>query len=453
MAGISPRRRQPPAFNVEEKMKRIAFLSVLLCLVLSNAFAQAPTIPELKGKNLEITLWTHEDANRAIIEKKYIEEFKAANPSLTIVYSTFPSGRISETVATAFAANQGPDIFNLAITSAYSYIGNGRVAPVDYKALGLKDAGDLEDRYLAGMLKPVTQDGDIYGLPLEITNMALYLNKKIFREVGLDPEKDYPKTWEDVLALSEKMVKRNGQIITRRGFDFRYDGRLTTMIPMVEQLGGELISKDGKTAIVGDEAWLKVLQFFKDMGPGGKNLASPTYTAARTQFDLDKNEIAMSLSGLYQEARMKTANPAFHASNEWMIVSLPQWKDAKRRVTAHYSGHYYMVNAQSSKLEQLAAWSLVNYMLSHGEEYLSKVAIVQPTKALMNSPTYRAMPYSDVFTKDFATANIAYLGKLSSKIDTMLKTAFEGVMVGGLEPRKALDNLRAAANAALAEED
>lgn len=434
-------------------MKRSIIAIALLVLFSLSVSAQAPTIPELKGKNLEITLWTHEDANRAAIEKRYIEEFKAANPSLTIVYTTFPSGKISETVATAFAANKGPDIFNLAITSAYPYITNARVAPIDYKAIGTKDASDLASRYLTGMLAPVSLDGDIYGLPLEITNMALYINRKIFKDAGLDPDKDAPKTWEDVMALSEKIVKRNGQIITRRGFDFRYDGRLTTMLPMVQQLGGELISKDGKTAIIGDEAWLKVLQYFKDMGPGGKNLASPTYTAARTQFDLDKNEIAMSLSGLYQEARMKTANPAFHASKDWMVVSLPQWKDAKKRVTAHYSGHYYMVNAQSPKLEQFAAWSLVNYMLSHGEEYLEKVAIVQPSKALVNSATYKAMPYSNVFADDFEDANIVYLGKLSSKIDAMLKTAFEGVMVGGLEPRKALDALRAAANAALAEEE
>lgn len=434
-------------------MKRISIAVALLAACALSLAAQAPSIPELKGKNLEITLWTHEDANRAALEKRLIEEFKAANPSLTIVYSTFPSGKINETMATAFAANKGPDIFNLTITNAYSYIGNGRVAPVDYKALGLKGAKELADRYLGGMLDPVTQDGDIYGLPLEITNMALYVNRKILKDAGLDPDKDLPRTWEDVLSLSERIVKRNGQIITRRGFDFRYDGRLTTFLPMVEQLGGELVSKDGKTAIVGDEAWLKVLQFFKDMGPGGKNLASPTYTAARTLFDLDKNEMAMSFSGLYQQARMKTANPGFYNSKDWMVVSFPQWKNASRKVTAHYSGHYYMVNAQSPKLEQFAAWSLVNYMLSHGEEYLEKVAIVQPSKALVDSPTYKAMPYSDVFAKDFENASIAYLGKLSSKIDNMLKTAFESVMVGGVEPKKALETLKAAANATLAEED
>ena len=198
----------------------------------------------------------------------------------------------------------------MAITSAIPFLDNGRIAPVDYKAIGLKNAADLEAQYLPGMLAAVSRDGDIYGLPLELTNMCLYVNRKMFREAGIDPDKDSPKTWEDVMALSEKLVKRNGQIITRRGFDFRYDAYPNTFVPMVEQLGGELVSKDGKTAIIGDAAWLKVLQYVREFGPGAKNLGSPTYSAARTEFDKDTGLVAMSFSGLYQEARMKASNPA-----------------------------------------------------------------------------------------------------------------------------------------------
>ncbi len=39
--------------------------------------------------------------------------------------------------------------------------------------------------------------------------------------------------------ISEKLVLRDGEIITRRGFDFRYPYYLISMIPMVEQLGGK----------------------------------------------------------------------------------------------------------------------------------------------------------------------------------------------------------------------
>ena len=437
-------------------MKRLltGMLAVILVFgALVPAVAQAKAIPELKGKSVEITVWTHEDPNRSAIEKRYIAEFMAANPGVKVNYVTYPSGKIREIVTTAFAANQGPDIFNLELFDEYPFLANGRVAPVDLKMAGYKSVRDLEGKYLPGMMSPVIVDGKAYGLPLELTNWCLYLNKKIFRDAGLDPEKDYPRTWEDVLALSQKIAKHDGQIIVRRGFDFRYPYYLTSVVPMVEQLGGELIAKDGKHAIVGDAAWLKVLSFFRDFGPNGKNLGSPTYTDARKLFDLNKNEIAMSFSGLYQEARMKAANADFFNSSDWMVVPFPQWKDAKKTVPCNFYGHYYMVNAQSTKLEQQASWALLSYMLSHGEEYLSKVAVVQPSKALMDSATFKGMPYSAVFAKDLAAGHMVYYGAASSKIDALLKEAFESVMLAGVDPQKALEKLRAGVEAALAEAD
>lgn len=433
-------------------MKRIAALALIALSVAVPLLAQSAAVSDLKGKKIEINLWTHEDANRTPLEKGLIDQFMAANPGIKVNYVTYPSGKIREVVTTAFAANQGPDIFNLELFDEYTFIVNGRVAPVDFKMVGAKNAADLSSRYLPGMIEPVTEDGKVYGLPLELTNWCLFLNKKIFRDAGLDPDKDWPKTWEDVMAVSEKIVKRDGQIITRRGFDFRYPYYLTSVVPMVEQLGGELISKDGKSVIVGDAAWLKVLSYFRDFGPSGKNLGSPTYTAARSLFDNDKNEIALSLSGLYQEARMKKANPAFYDSKDWMVIPFPQWKDAKKKVPNNFYGHYYMVNAQSSKDTQKASWALISYMLSHGEQYLEKVNIVQPTKALMESAAFKNMPYSDVFAKDMAAAHMVYFGANSSKIDSLLKQAFESVMLSGVEPKAALDKLRLGVRAVLADE-
>ncbi len=433
-------------------MKFIAAMIAVLALAAPLA-AQAPAVEALKGKTVEINFWTHEDANRSVLEKGYIEEFKAANPGVTVNYQTYASGaKIRDVVTTAFASNQGPTVFNLELFEEYPFITNGRVAPVDYAAAGYKDLKDLVSKYMPGMIDPIVLDGKAYGLPLELTNWCVYLNKKIFRDAGLDPDKDYPKTWEEVMAVSEKLVIREGQIIKRRGFDFRYPFYLTSVVPMVEQLGGELISKDGKKAVIGDDAWLKVLNYFKDFGPNGKNLGSPTYTAARSLFDNNKNEVAMSLSGLYQEARMKKANPDFFNSKDWMVIPFPQWKDARKKVPNNYYGHFYMVNAQSSALQQKAAWALVGFMLSHGDQYLDKAALVQPSTALMNSATFKAMPYSDVFARDLAAAHMVYYGAASSKVDAALKTAFESVMLAGVEPAKALEKLRAEVLAALQEE-
>jgi len=413
-----------------KKLFTIFIFVLLLSMTINSATA------------MEITFWTHEDPNRTEIENRYIEEFEQANPGVTIKRVTSGSGKIIEIILTAFAANQGPDIFNMSIEDEYAYIVNERLAPVDFEAAGYPSIQAIYDAYIPGVLDPATYKGKLYGLPLELTNWCIYVNKKIFRDAGLDPEKDYPKTWEEMVEVSDKIAIREGEILKRRGFDFRYPYYLVSTVPMVEQLGGKLISDDGKTAIVNDEAWLKFLKFMQEWGPNGRILGSPTYTNARKLFNKDTNDIAMCLTGLYQQGRIRSDNPDFYNSGEWMVVPFPIFKDAVKDVPAAYYGHYYMVNNQKPKENQQAAWKFIAYMLSHPEEYLTKVNIVQPTVKLMESETFKSMPYSEVFRNDMAKGHIVYYGADSAKIQSHIREAIESVMLAGVSPEDALKTLR-----------
>ncbi len=427
-------------------MKKTFIVVLLVALLLPlSVFAQGAKETAIdETKPVTIQYWTHEDPARTQLETELIAKFMADNPNITVVRSTQASVKQIELVQTAFAANQGPDMFNLPIENQYAYITNGRVAPVDYKAAGYANKQDLLDKYMDGVLDTVTVDGEVYGLPLELTNWSIYLNKKVFRSAGLDPEKDYPKTWEEMADISEKLVIRDGDILIRRGFDFRYPYYLTFFVPMVEQLGGDLLSADGKKAIIGDEAWLKALTYMQQWGPSGRNLGSPTYKNARNLFNQDNNDIAMAHTGLYQQGRIEKDNPAFFKSGEWMVIPYPTFKDAVRDVAACYYGHFFMVNADSDPAVQKAAWKLSGYLLSHGEEYLTRGGnIIQPTKALFASDTLKNMPYSQVFIDDMARAHMIYYGENSAQIQTQIRNAVESVMLSGVSPEKALATLRA----------
>jgi multiple sugar transport system substrate-binding protein len=401
---------------------------------------------------IELIFWTHEDPNRTPLEEKYIQEFEKMYPDVKITRVTYPSGKISEVILTAFAASKGPDIFNMEIQNEYPYIINGRVAPINLEALGLKSFDELKKEYIKGALDPVTYDGEIYGLPLELTNWAVFVNKKYFREVGLDPDKDYPKTWEEMMEISEKLVIRDGEILKRRGFDFRYPYYLTFFLPMVEQLGGKLISDDKKTAIVNDEAWLKVLKYMKDWGPNGKNLGSPTYTNARKLFNKDNNTVSMCLSGLYQIDRIRADNPEFYESGEWMVIPYPVFEDAVNDVRCNYYGHYYMVNAQSSKEKQYWAWKFISFMLSHPEDYLLNVGLVQPKISLINSEVFKNYPYADVFIKDMEKSHSVPLLINGPQFNQLIREAVESVMLTDTTPEEALKILKEKANELLKEE-
>lgn len=428
-------------------MKKLFILLLLVSLLPMAIFAAG----EKEAEQITLEFWTHEDANRTRLEERYIAEFEATHPNVKINRVTQSSTKMIELVQTAFAANSGPDIFNLSIEDEYAYMANGRVAAVNASAVGYKNQNDLVAAYADKILDPVTINGKIYGLPLELTNWSIFVNKNVFRDAGLDAEKDYPKTWEEMVEVSEKLVIRDGDILVRRGYDFRYPYYLVNMVPMVEQLGGQLISDDGKTAIVGDEAWLGFLRYMQNWGPNGQNLGSPTYKNARSLFNANNNDIAMAATGLYQEGRIKSDNPDFYNSGEWMVVPYPTFENAVKDVAGCYYGHYYMVNAQSSSAKQEAAWEFIGYMLSHAEEYLLEAALIQPTKALLASDAYNSQPYAEVFTNDMARGHIVYYGASSAELQTLIRNAVESVMLAGVTPEKALETLRTAAQELLDE--
>jgi multiple sugar transport system substrate-binding protein len=414
------------------KIKSLLLVGLVL-LVSTSVFAK---------NKIVLNYWTHTDDNRYALESKYIAEFEKLNPDVEIKRNVNEAAKMGEIVLTAFSANNGPDIFNLPIEQEYSYMVNGRVAPVDCKAIGYKNFNVLKAAYMKKTFDAITLNKKIYGLPLELTNWSIFINKKIFRSAGLNPEKDYPRTWEDMADISEKLVLRNGNIIKRRGFDFRYPYYLVSFIPMVQQLGGDLLDPTGKKAIVNDKAWLKLLNYMKEWGPNGKNLGSPTYTNARKIFDKDNNDIAMCLSGFYQEGRLRDDNLAFYNSKEWMVVPFPVFKGAVKKVACAYYGHFMMVNAQSSKEKQKLAWKFAKYMLDHPMEYLEKVNIIQPRNELINSAVFKKMPYTKVFMDDMKRAKPVTTHQNGPQIERYIKEAVEAVMLTNTSPEVALKDLK-----------
>jgi len=415
-------------------MKLLSMLLVTVLLLAGATLVLATPQQEAAGA-VELIYWTHEDPNRTPLEEKLIAEFQSQNPNITVERETSPSGKIREKILTAFAAQKAPDIFNIGAEEEWQYIMGERVAPVDLQAVGYSSYKALQNDYLPVTFNGALYEGKIYGLPLEITNWCIYVNNKYYREVGLDPAKDYPKTWEQMVAVAEKLTIREGEVIKRRGFDFRYPYYLIFWVPMANQLGGTVLSSDGKSAAVDSAAWVKLLQYMADWGPNGRNLGAPTYTNARKTFNRDDNSVAMCISGLYQYDRIKAENEAFLP--DVSIVPYPRFQNAINDTGAAVYGHYYMVNASSSPAAQKAAWKLNMYMSSHVEEFLDQVGLTIPSKKLLDTAVYKNKKFADVFINDMATASFVMTHESGPKIQDVLKEMAEGVILTKVPPAEA----------------
>jgi multiple sugar transport system substrate-binding protein len=69
----------------------VVLLTVLLPL---GAQGNQEPVPVDLSAPVKLTIWTHEDANRSVLEKRLIEEFTRMNPNVTVDYQTYPSGKM-----------------------------------------------------------------------------------------------------------------------------------------------------------------------------------------------------------------------------------------------------------------------------------------------------------------------------------------------------------------------
>lgn len=434
-------------------MKKALVVLFAVLIATSALFAAASTETTKADEPIVLRYWTHEDANRQAFEDELIAEFQKTHPNVTIEHTVVPTKKRAELIQTAFAANNGPDIFTMPIEDAYQYILDGRVTPVNYSLFGAKNATELAAQYLGTTMSPATVGGEIYGVPLEITNYGLYVNKRVFRDAGLDADKDYPKTWEDLLTLSEKICKYDGQILTVRAVDFNYDHCFVQFQSLIEQMGGKILSDDGKEAIVGEDAWIRFFTMMQEFGPAGKNYASPSYTFARKLFNQANGDIAMAFIGLYQVPRILADNPEFYNSGDWMIVPFPKMAEAKESdPRSCYLSQYYYVNAQSSAAAQKAAWEFLAFCQSKPEEYLGRGgSVIQPRKSVLESAVLDTLPYSDVVLDCLAESKASYCEAGAAQIEKLFLAALTDVMTTDVTAEAAYKSLKEAAQAVIDE--
>ena len=144
----------------------------------------------------------------------------------------------------------------------------------------------LTSQYLTGF-DGIRFGGKLYGLPIEVSNWVCYANNAIWKEAGLDPDKDFPKTWEALPAVMEKLTKRDANgVPTRRGFDFLWPNRNMfwfVLSSMFHQQGKDMVdAQTGKMAF-DTPAAARAVQYMVQICEQYR-LGGPQYGDARSDF-------------------------------------------------------------------------------------------------------------------------------------------------------------------------
>lgn len=389
--------------------------------------------PAASPEAVTIVYWSHENEPRNELDRELIAEFMADNPGVTVTYETFPFEDYETKVVTALAGGTGPQLFNLFTSKMGELVTSGAVVPLDAAAMGLSDDAAFQQLYIERALDGFTFDGKVYAVPTELSNMALYTNGAILAEAGLDPKTDIPTTWEEVREVSQRLVRREGEQLAQRGFEFTYGGDIDipvlTFQSMAHQLGGGVVDPDTNALIIDQPPAVEALQYWFAWVNTDK-LGDPALGETTEAFC--EGSVAMTTVALWFASWLEENCPDL---TEVTASPFPRFADGARDTGSFVFAYGHLVNAGASPAQQAAAWKLAAFLASRPADFLSRAGLLQPRRELEAAGAMAGVRFGDVFFEELRNAPV---DRLSFEAWEAVLRAIERSTQGGEAPSDSL---------------
>jgi len=267
-----------------------------------------------------------------------------------------PSEAYASKVKAAAQTNTLPDIFGILSEKRdfASFIKAGHVT-------NLKDYMDADneawkDQLFAKALAVNEFDegnsfgvaAGIYGVPIDVTNIQILYNKKMFKAAGLDPENP-PQTWVEFLEAGKKLkaagyqglVSGFGEIWMLDCFASNYAFNI-----MGEEKVLATIKGDVKYT---DPDWVKVLTLFEDMKNNNLLATGTVSMINKTAEQMFSNERAsMAFNGSWCVNVYNSMNPNL----DYGVMFPPVYSTEHPMVIWGGAGASFMINNKSARKEE-----------------------------------------------------------------------------------------------------
>jgi len=391
------------------------------------------------GEPVEIVYWSHENEPRNELDRELIEEFMAANPGIVVSYETFPFEDYETKVFTALAGGTGPQLFNLFTSRMAELVESGAVAPLDPAAMGLADEAAFRDLYVPGSLDGFSFDGRVYAVPTELSNMALYVNQALLRDAGVDPETELPGTWEEIRDVSKRLVRREGDRLVQRGFEFTYGGDIDIPVlafeSMAWQRGAGVLDPETGEVIIDQPPAVEALRYWYDWVYTDR-LGDPALGETTEAFC--EGSVAMTTVAQWFTAWLEENCPDVAA--EVTVAPFPRFADGTRDSGAFIFAYGQLVNAAASAEQQQAAWRLAGFLASRPADFLVRAGLLQPRVELETSGALEQVPFGTLF---FEEATASPVDQLSFETWEAVLRAIERSTQSEVDPAESLAAARA----------
>ncbi|WP_368297624.1 ABC transporter substrate-binding protein [Cytobacillus firmus] len=309
-----------------------------------------------EGEKVEVTLagWGGNPSEQKLL-KQTIADFEEKFPNIDVKHEVI-SEQYMDVLKTRLIGGEGPDVFYLDALEAPALIETGVVEPLDEYVTEDFNTEDFEKP----MLEAFQVDGKTYGFPKDYSTLALFYNKKMFEEAGVE----VPKTWDELREVSKALTKDGV-------YGFGVAPELARLYHIAQASGGEVV-KDGKANFASSEV-VEALQPIIDQHLEDKTSAQASEVGANWGGEMfGQQKAAMVIEGNWAIPFLEDTFPDV----EYGTAELPA-VNGEKGTMAYTVG--YVMNAASEKKE--ASWKLISYLTGkEGMETWTSKGFALPTR-------------------------------------------------------------------------
>ncbi|RKP52919.1 ABC transporter substrate-binding protein [Cohnella endophytica] len=222
----------------------------------SSASASTQTESEAPEGKVTITYWNGFSGSDRPVLEALIKKFNSSQDQVEVKMEIMSWDVLYQKLTTSSASGQGPDFIAFGPENIAKYYDLGVIAPVDdFYSNSMIDTTLLPKGYD----QLLHYKDHFVGFPMNYFAHALYYNKDMVKNAGLDPEKP-PTTWDEMADWAVKMTdSKKGQ----------YGMTLPSGWVYIPQLmwanGGDVIDYQTKTSMINKPEAVAAVKYWTDL--------------------------------------------------------------------------------------------------------------------------------------------------------------------------------------------
>lgn len=414
------------------KKWQLILLGILVLFILS-ACSDEGEGNEAEGSDGDITLeyWQYAFDSKVNLMDELIKEFEKENPGITVEQTTFPYDQYNEQVAAQVPAGNGPDVINLFYGWVPSYVDSGYLQPLPKDAFPHEE---IENEFFP-LVEATKLDGEYWTIPTAVRTLALFYNKDLYKEAGLDPN-DPPETWEELQDYAVELTKEDdsGRLEqsglawepSQQGHHWLRDG-------LTYQAGGKVLGDDRKEVVWGEgsaglEAFKYWLSFPGELGTSKQGF----YTDDVTAFMSEK--AAMNIDGSFRIGTLQSDAPDLN----YAVAPLPAGDEKSTNASFWTNG--ITSDVEGEKLE--AATKFIKFLTSKDvmEKWLDATGELPAKEAVAMQDKYVNDEIYGPFIESLPYANAHFFIDETKERDIVIDAANK-VLLEGADPEEAFNEM------------